>query len=105
MTASSGTAASGRADATGPAMRWSTPMPLPRAYLASPLGFAGSTQAFMVELETALATLVTVDNPWRLDKIAAEEFAAADAHRDRHDHERDRRGPDRHRRADRGGIL
>jgi nucleoside 2-deoxyribosyltransferase len=35
-----------------------------RAYLASPLGFATSTEAFMAELKAALGTLVTVDNPW-----------------------------------------
>ena len=59
---------------------------MPRAYLASPLGFAGSTQGFMVELEQALAPIVTLDNPWRLETVARAEFAAADARRDRHEH-------------------
>lgn len=35
-----------------------------RAYLASPLGFADSTAAFMRDLKAALAELVIVDNPW-----------------------------------------
>ena len=35
-----------------------------RAYLASPLGFAASTTAFMAELKAALGDLVVVENPW-----------------------------------------
>lgn len=35
-----------------------------RAYLASPLGFATSTEAYMAELKVALGTIVAVDNPW-----------------------------------------
>ena len=35
-----------------------------RAYLASPLGFAESTRAFMAQLEAALREVVEVDNPW-----------------------------------------
>lgn len=35
-----------------------------RAYLASPLGFADSTKAFMAELKVALGELVIVENPW-----------------------------------------
>ncbi|MFN8514523.1 MAG: nucleoside 2-deoxyribosyltransferase [Thermomicrobiales bacterium] len=37
-----------------------------RAYLASPLGFAASTQAFMAELVRALGEVVDVENPWDL---------------------------------------
>lgn len=33
-------------------------------YLASPLGFAGSTHAFMADLVTLLRTVTTVINPW-----------------------------------------
>lgn len=35
-----------------------------RAYLASPLGFADSTRAFMAEVKAALGAHVEVDNPW-----------------------------------------
>jgi nucleoside 2-deoxyribosyltransferase len=35
-----------------------------RAYLASPLGFAESTRAFMRELQAALGAIVEVENPW-----------------------------------------
>lgn len=35
-----------------------------RAYLASPLGFAESTKAFMASLEAAIGEVVEVDNPW-----------------------------------------
>jgi len=35
-----------------------------RAYLASPLGFAASTTAFMAELKATLGALVIVENPW-----------------------------------------
>jgi nucleoside 2-deoxyribosyltransferase len=37
-----------------------------RAYLASPLGFAASTQAFMADLVQALGAVVDVENPWDL---------------------------------------
>lgn len=37
-----------------------------RAYLASPLGFAASTGAFMAELVQALGEVVVVENPWDL---------------------------------------
>jgi nucleoside 2-deoxyribosyltransferase len=40
--------------------------PRKRAYLASPLGFAASTQAFMAELVLALGEVVDVENPWDL---------------------------------------
>jgi nucleoside 2-deoxyribosyltransferase len=40
--------------------------PRTRAYLASPLGFAASTQAFMAELVQALGEVVDVENPWDL---------------------------------------
>jgi nucleoside 2-deoxyribosyltransferase len=40
--------------------------PRQRAYLASPLGFAASTQAFMAELVQALSAVVDVENPWDL---------------------------------------
>lgn len=40
--------------------------PRQRAYLASPLGFAASTQAFMTELVRALGEVVDVENPWDL---------------------------------------
>lgn len=35
-----------------------------RVYIASPLGFAASTQAFMDDLITKLEPLVTIENPW-----------------------------------------
>ncbi len=57
-----------------------------RVYLASPLGFAGSTTRFMHELEQALGEHVVIDNPWRFETVAAEEFARADAVRDRTEH-------------------
>jgi nucleoside 2-deoxyribosyltransferase len=37
-----------------------------RAYLASPLGFAASTGAFMAEVVRALGEVVEVENPWDL---------------------------------------
>src|SRR5688572_11142979 len=40
--------------------------PRKRAYLASPLGFAASTQAFMVELAAVLGDVVDIENPWDL---------------------------------------
>jgi nucleoside 2-deoxyribosyltransferase len=51
-----------------------------RAYLASPLGFAASTQAFMAELVAALGEVVEVENPWDLGgpELGAD-FAAANA--------------------------
>ncbi len=51
-----------------------------RAYLASPLGFAASTEAFMAELQAALGAIVAVDNPWDFGgpELGAE-FAAAHA--------------------------
>lgn len=52
------------------------------AYLASPLGFAASTQAFMRELEAALSAIVRVDNPWN-NIAAAVNLAAAEALTDR----------------------
>jgi nucleoside 2-deoxyribosyltransferase len=36
----------------------------PRIYLASPLGFAASTEGFMRELVATLGAIVEVDNPW-----------------------------------------
>ncbi len=43
-----------------------------KVYLASPLGFAASTKAYMDELERALAgTGITVINPWKSDFNAA----------------------------------
>lgn len=44
-------------------------------YLASPLGFATSTQAFLRELATRIGAVVTVHNPWD-DVRFAGEFAA-----------------------------
>lgn len=57
-----------------------------RLYLASPLGFAGSTAAFMHELERALAEHVVVDNPWTFATVAAAELTAAEAIADRAGH-------------------
>ena len=57
-----------------------------RVYLASPLGFAGSTAAFMRELEHALGPHVTVDNPWSFETVLGEEFSRVEAIRDRHEH-------------------
>ncbi len=51
-----------------------------RAYLASPLGFADSTRAFMAELVAALHPFVEVDNPWDFGGPAlGAEFARAHA--------------------------
>lgn len=50
-------------------------IPARNIYLASPLGFALSTQAFMTELVTALRTDISVINPWD-DVRFASEFAA-----------------------------
>lgn len=41
-------------------------------YLASPLGFADSTNAFMVELAASLRDIVDVLNPWDDQRFAAE---------------------------------
>jgi nucleoside 2-deoxyribosyltransferase len=57
-----------------------------RVYLASPLGFAGSTRRFMQELEQVLSAHVEIDNPWSFETVAAEEFAEADRLRDREEH-------------------
>lgn len=46
-------------------------------YLASPLGFAASTRAFMIELAGRLREHVTVVNPWDDQRFAAE-FAELD---------------------------
>lgn len=48
-----------------------------RVYLASPLGFADSTRAFMSELVTILETAVDIENPWD-DLRFVGEFAAID---------------------------
>lgn len=48
-----------------------------RVYLASPLGFADSTRAFMTELVTLLGTAVDIENPWD-DLRFASEFATID---------------------------
>ena len=45
-----------------------------RIYVASPLGFAASTRAFMDELIPALSSLVDVENPWD-DTRFVDEFA------------------------------
>lgn len=51
-----------------------------RAYLASPLGFAASTQGFMAELVRALGEVVAVENPWDLGgPELADAFAGANA--------------------------
>ena len=51
-----------------------------RAYLASPLGFAASTEAFMRRLQEALAPLVEGDNPWDFGgPELGEEFARVNA--------------------------
>lgn len=46
-----------------------------RIYLASPLGFAASTKAFMDALATSLREVVDVSNPWD-DVRFVDEFAA-----------------------------
>ncbi len=60
-----------------------------RAYLASPLGFADSTAAFMAELKSTLGTILIVDNPWDFGGPAvsqafaqAHQIAAHDARRE-----------------------
>jgi nucleoside 2-deoxyribosyltransferase len=56
-------------------------------YLASPLGFADATLGFMRELETALAALAVVHNPWTAGDFGAA-FAAVAALTDRREHAR-----------------
>jgi nucleoside 2-deoxyribosyltransferase len=46
-----------------------------RIYLASPLGFAASTRAFLDELVLSLSRVVDVENPWD-DHRFDDEFAA-----------------------------
>jgi nucleoside 2-deoxyribosyltransferase len=46
-----------------------------RIYLASPLGFAASTQAFMEQAVARLSDVVAVENPWD-DLRFADEFDA-----------------------------
>ena len=49
-----------------------------KVYLASPLGFAASTKAYMEELEQALAgTGIEIINPWKSDFNAAFQRANA----------------------------
>lgn len=50
-------------------------MSRPSIYLASPLGFAESTRAFMVDLAAQLRDVLDVINPWDDQRFAAE-FAA-----------------------------
>lgn len=57
-----------------------------RIYLASPLGFATSTRAFMDELVRRLSEVVVVENPWATEKVTPEEWAAAEAIPDRAGH-------------------
>lgn len=47
-------------------------MARPTIYLASPLGFAESTRAFMEHLATGLSAEVDVINPWDDQRFAAE---------------------------------
>lgn len=47
-------------------------MSRPRVYLASPLGFAASTRAFMGELIPALSAHVDIENPWDDTRFDAE---------------------------------
>ena len=59
----------------------------PSIYLASPLGFARSTQGFMAELVSALSAQVEVNNPWddhRFDDEFAQ-IAQITAHKERVD--------------------
>ncbi|MGN6032470.1 MAG: nucleoside 2-deoxyribosyltransferase [Thermomicrobiales bacterium] len=56
-------------------------MSRPSVYLASPLGFAESTRAFMQHLATELSAYVDVINPWD-DQRFAEEFVALAAEND-----------------------
>jgi nucleoside 2-deoxyribosyltransferase len=49
-----------------------------RIYVASPLGFASSTRAFMDELIAALEDVIDVENPWD-DHRFDDEFAAVAA--------------------------
>ena len=56
-----------------------------RIYLASPLGFAASTAAFMHELVAALAAETAIENPWDDTRFADDfaEIATIDSFRDR----------------------
>lgn len=57
-----------------------------KLYLASPLGFAASTQGFMAELVDRLGAHVTVLNPWDtsgFDDLVSRAFSATD-HAERH---------------------
>jgi len=56
-------------------------MSRPSVYLASPLGFAESTRAFMQHLAAELSAYVDVINPWD-DQRFAEEFIALAAEND-----------------------
>jgi nucleoside 2-deoxyribosyltransferase len=56
-------------------------MSKPSIYLASPLGFAESTRAFMQHLAAGLSAYVTVINPWDDQRFAAE-FIALEAEND-----------------------
>jgi nucleoside 2-deoxyribosyltransferase len=49
-----------------------------KAYLASPLGFAASTQAFMEQLIATLRSRIEIVNPWD-DKRFDEDFARVPA--------------------------
>lgn len=57
----------------------------PRIYLASPLGFAESTRAFMDQLVTSLREHVDIENPWDDTRFEDEfiEIASLAAHEDR----------------------
>lgn len=56
-----------------------------RVYIASPLGFATSTEAFMHELVTALQGLVEIENPWDDTRFESDfvEIATLDSHFER----------------------
>ncbi len=63
-------------------LHFQQPSPIERAnqvrktiYLASPLGFADSTRAYMAELATALREIVDVLNPWDDQRFDAEFIA------------------------------
>lgn len=48
-----------------------------RIYLASPLGFATSTMAFMDDLVTALEEVVAVENPWSKTEFSEQIMACS----------------------------
>lgn len=56
-----------------------------RVYLASPLGFATSTMAFMQDLVPALESVVAVENPWDKTDFADDfaEIATVDSYSER----------------------